>query len=621
MKKPLLKLLALSISLFTCIVITSTSLYAQAGQVLSHQEIADGIGGILPGTLQNGELFGFDITNLGDLDGDGVPDIALGAPQFDGAFSDDGAVRIVFLNPNGTAKSMQTIGAGLAGFGDPLENQAILGTAVDQLGDLDGDGTMDMVMGAARITDEDADNNAGAIFITFLNPNGTVKAHQKITDGVGGMLGTLAAESWFGYSVANMGDLDGDGTTDLAVGAPVLDEGFVYILFLNPNGTLKSSQKIGEGLGGFTGNLAPSDWWGVDLANIGDLNEDGVNDLLVGSRDTDEVWILFMNANGTVNFSQQIATGIGGFTGSLTGNDNFGRAVSNALDIDGDGVNDIFVGARRDDDGGSNRGAVWLLFMNTNGTVKYHQKISDTQGGFTGILADGDEFGSRIGIVGDLNGDGKIEHAVHAAKDLSDGSVNVLFMRTDVTLPVELISFDAILSGNYILIKWETASEENNSGFEIDAYDPAREIWETMGFVDGAGTVQTEQSYEFEINDPAEVYTKFRMKQIDFDGKVSIGEEVEIARDLPGPYVLSDAYPNPFNPQTNFSLTIASEQSVQIDLFDSLGRQVSSVFSGVLNANSVHNFTIDASGLPGGNYFYRVVGDYFSASKQVMLLK
>ncbi len=600
-----------------------TTAYSQAGQVLSHQEIADGVGGILPGTLQAGELFGFDITHLGDVDGDGVPDIAVGAPQHDGNFNDDGGVYVLFLNPNGTVKSIQTIAAEQGGFTDPLETVAILGTAVEQIGDFDNDGVRDMVMGAARITDGDGHSNAGAVFVTLMNPNGTVKSHQKLTDGSGGMLGLLAAQSWFGYGVANIGDLDGDGTTDIAVGAPSLDEGYVYILFLNPNGTLKASQKLGEGIGGFTGNLDAGDWWGVDLANIGDLNNDGVTDLLVGSRGEEEVWILFMNSNGTVNFSQQIAQGIGGFTGSLTAGDNFGRGVSNALDIDGDGVNDIFVGARRDDDGDTNRGAVWLLFMNTNGTVKYHQKISDTQGGFTGILENSYEFGSSIGIVGDLNGDGKIEHAVHGAGNgfASNGAVNILFMRTDVVMPVELISFDAIVDADKILVRWETASEENNSGFEVDAYDPAREIWETMGFVDGAGTAQTNQSYEFEINDPSEIYTKFRLKQIDFDGTVSIGNEVEIVRDLPGPYLLSDAYPNPFNPTTNFSLSLALEQNILIDLFDTVGRHVKSLFSGVLAPNTVHNFTINAEGLPGGNYFYRVLGDQFETSKRVVLLK
>ena len=81
-------------------------------------------------------------------------------------------------------------------------------------------------------------------------------------------------------------------------------------------------------------------------------------------------------------------------------------SVASLGDLDGDGVGDLAVGATGDDDGGVNRGAVWVLFLKKNGKVKSHQKISDTQGGFTGILDNGDWFGSSVASLGDLNGDG-----------------------------------------------------------------------------------------------------------------------------------------------------------------------------------------------------------------------
>ena len=96
------------------------------------------------------------------------------------------------------------------------------------------------------------------------------------------------------------------------------------------------------------------------------------------------MWILFLNTNGTVKSHQKISDTQGGFTGTLDDVDVFGNSVAALGDLDGDGIGDLAVGAAFDDDGGQDRGAVWILFLNSNGTVKSHQKISDTQGGFTG---------------------------------------------------------------------------------------------------------------------------------------------------------------------------------------------------------------------------------------------
>ncbi len=91
---------------------------------------------------------------------------------------------------------------------------------------------------------------------------------------------------------------------------------------------------------------------------------------------------------GTVLSHQKISDTEGGFTGTLDNSDHFGRSVALLDHLDGDGAGDLAVGAGGDHGGGPQRGAVWVLFLNTDGTVKSHQKISDTEGGFTGILDD-----------------------------------------------------------------------------------------------------------------------------------------------------------------------------------------------------------------------------------------
>ena len=296
--------------------------HAQPGTVLSHQKISDTSGDLPKGALDANDWFGFSVASLGDLDGDGVGDLAVGA-----------------------------------------------------------------------IGDDDGGSLRGAVWILFLNTDGTVKSHQKISDTEGGFTGILHAADFFGFSVASLGDLDGDGVGDLAVGAVWDDDGgganrgAVWVLFLNTNGTVKSEQKISDTEGGFTGILDDSDRFGNSVASLGDLDGDGVDDLAVGAvRDDDggsnhgAVWVLFLNTDGTVKSHQKISDTEGGFTGILHAADFFGFSVASLGDLDGDGVGDLAVGAHGDNDGGTDRGAVWILFLNANGTVKSHQKISNTEG-------------------------------------------------------------------------------------------------------------------------------------------------------------------------------------------------------------------------------------------------
>ncbi|MCH8824963.1 MAG: FG-GAP repeat protein, partial [Planctomycetes bacterium] len=261
---------------------------------------------------------------------------------------------------------------------------------------------------------------------------------QKISNTEGGFTGREPLQA---SSVASLGDLDGDGVGDLAVGAISdddggYDHGAVWILFLNTDGTVKSHQKISDTQGGFAGTLDDSDYFGVSVASLGDLDGDSVGDLAVGSWSDDDggnargaVWVLFLNTDGTVKSHQKISDTEGGFTGILNDLDFFGVSVASLGDLDGDGVGDLAVGADRHDDGGTNRGAVWVLFLNSDGTVRRHQKISDTQGGFTGILDNFDWFGVSVASLGDLDGDGVGDLAVGAYGDddggIGDGGIGI----------------------------------------------------------------------------------------------------------------------------------------------------------------------------------------------------
>ncbi len=124
---------------------------------------------------------------------------------------------------------------------------------------------------------------------------------------------------------------------------------------------------------------------------------------------------------GQVLSEQKISDLAGGFGGILDDRDSFGVSCAAIGDLNGDGIGDLLVGADRDDDGGLGRGATYVLFLDTDGTVLSEQKISDTQGGFTGYLANYDYFGSSVTGTADLNGDGILDVAVGAPYDDDSG--------------------------------------------------------------------------------------------------------------------------------------------------------------------------------------------------------
>ena len=410
---------------------------AQLGHVVDAQKISDTSGGFTA-LLDEGDQFGRSIVNLGDMDGDGVSDLLVGAHTDDDGGTDKGAVYILFMRPNGFVKSWSKISDTSGNFSGRLDPNDQFGRAACSVGDLNLDGVVDVVVSSNY--DDDGGTNRGAVYVLFLNAGGTVKSSQKISQTQGGLPITLKAHDEFGRSITNLGDLDGDGIPDIVVGTPEDDDGgtntgALHVLFLNRNGTVKAYRRISRSTDGL--RLKPGDWFGHSTANLGDFNHDGVTDLVVGAVLDDDggvnqgsVWILYLNANGSVKEAHEINELLGGFNVPLDDIDQFGTSVANIGDLDGDGVTDIVVGAVKDDDGGlpgnadADVGAVYVLFLNADATVKSSVKISDTTGDLPYDLDQYDWFGSAVARLGGSSGDGFFNLAIGCRND-DDGSPNL----------------------------------------------------------------------------------------------------------------------------------------------------------------------------------------------------
>ncbi len=191
-------------------------------------------------------------------------------------------------------------------------------------------------------------------------------------------------------------------------------------------------------------------------------------------------------------------------------------------------------------------------------------------------------------------------------------------------LPVELTSFSANENGEKVLLKWSTATEINNKGFEVQRKNSdANEkdlTWEAVGFVNGNGTTTEKKYYSFIDKSVSSGKYLYRLKQIDFDGTFTYSKEVEINFAVPLTFSLSQNYPNPFNPSTTIKYSLPEDSNVKLTLINSLGEKVMDLVNGNVNAGN-HEVRLNGSNLASGIYFYRLQTGKYTSVKKLILLK
>ncbi|MEO8666005.1 MAG: T9SS type A sorting domain-containing protein [Ignavibacteria bacterium] len=190
----------------------------------------------------------------------------------------------------------------------------------------------------------------------------------------------------------------------------------------------------------------------------------------------------------------------------------------------------------------------------------------------------------------------------------------------DPLLPVELSAFTASVNDNDITLNWSTASETNNSRFDIER-SSENGLWTRAGSVNGNGTITSTVNYSFSDNNLNSGKYNYRLKQIDFNGNFeyfNLSNEVIIG--IPVKYELSQNYPNPFNPSTKINYELPNDGNVNITIFDNAGKEVASLVNEFKSAG-FYTINFSASSLSSGVYFYKISSGDFSSVKKMMIVK
>ena len=325
--------------------------------------------------------FGNSVSTAGDVNGDGYSDVIVGAFLYDNGQTDEGISFVYYGSASGLSLTSNWTAEG---------NQAYVsfGSSVSTAGDVNGDGYSDVIVGAYGFTN--GQSVEGAAFVYHGSASGLSLTSNWNAEG-------NQANASFGYSVTSAGDVNGDGYSDVIIGAPYFtngqsEEGAAFVYHGSALGLSLTSNWSAEG------NQAEA-YYGYSVSSAGDVNGDGYSDVIVGAygydngqSDEGKAFVYHGSASGLSLTSNWNAEG-------NQVNTNFGYSVTSAGDVNGDGYSDVIVGAPVFDNGQVNEGAAFVYHGSAAGIfLTSNWSAEGNQGGAL--------FGYSVSTAGDVNGDG-----------------------------------------------------------------------------------------------------------------------------------------------------------------------------------------------------------------------
>jgi Ca2+-binding RTX toxin-like protein len=389
-------------------------------------DVEAGKGGFVINGQATRDLFGHSVSSAGDVNGDGLDDLIIGAFYADtSGGTDAGKSYVVFGKTDTTAVNLSAVEAGTGGFvmnGEATRD--LFGHSVSSAGDVNGDGLDDLIIGANG-ADTSGGTDAGKSYVVFGKTDTTAVNLSAVEAGTGGFVlnGQVAGDN-SGFSVSSAGDVNGDGLDDLIIGAILgdpsggTDAGKSYVVFGKTDTTAVNLSAVEAGTGGFVLNgQVAGDYSGWSVSSAGDVNGDGLDDLIIGAFLADpsglskagKSYVVFGKTDTTAVNLSAVEAGTGGFVlnGQAAG-DESGYSVSSAGDVNGDGLDDLIIGAiLADTSGGTDASKSYVVFGKTDTTAVNLSAVEAGTGGFVlNGQATKDYSGFSVSSAGDVNGDG-----------------------------------------------------------------------------------------------------------------------------------------------------------------------------------------------------------------------
>jgi len=441
-------------------------------------------GGFMLKGFQNASSLGTTVSNAGDVNGDGIDDMIVGLSFYDGPTSSDidsGAAAVVYGREDHSLVDLSDIfnsaesDAGFIIHGVSSSNR--LGEDVSAAGDVNGDDFDDLIT-IAKSTETNSLTSAGAAYLVYGKANNDdvkiANIEAEVTDSNGRAYGfAMYGESTndgLSMKAISAGDVNGDGLGDMLVSSQAHNSssGITYVVFGRDSNEAFS---LGSSVSGYTINGVYASHSGSSVSNAGDINGDGLDDLIIGAKNTNSVngtltgatYVVFGKADASVialsdidNNNTNNGVSYGYKIIGASAQNAIGHSVSNAGDVNGDGISDLIIGSQYGD-----RGA-YVVYGKANDTnvidlATVATDASDSGGFF--IKGTSTSAGTKVSGIGDINGDGLDDVMVSDVRATANGvtgsgAVYVVYGRTDGT-QVDLLDIEAgneqglVISGAY----------------------------------------------------------------------------------------------------------------------------------------------------------------------------